>query len=143
PAAAATESVNFALAPLSSQVAPDTTFRISVRLSGGKDIASVPVQIQYDPAQLTLVNVNAGDYLGRDGQAVALVHRDDGPGNITINASRPPGVAGVSGEGVVCVLTFQAKAAGESLITISHPAAVTSAQQQLTARGATARVVVQ
>src|SRR5208337_3884882 len=135
PAAAATESVNFALAPLSSQVAPDTTFRISVRLSGGKDIASVPVQIQYDPAQLTLVNVTAGDLLGRDNQAVALVHRDDGPGNITINAARPPGVAGVNGAGVVCVLSFQAKAAGDTGLTLTRAGAINSAQQQTPAPG--------
>ncbi len=67
--------------------------------------------------------------LGRDGQAVALVHRDDGPGAITINASRPPGAAGVSGSGVVCVLSFQAKTAGDSVIAITRPAAVNSAQQ--------------
>ncbi len=90
-------------------------------LNGGADIASVPMQIQYDPAKLSLVNVDTGDLLGKDGQAVALVHRDDGPGNITINASRPPGTAGVSGAGVVCVLSFQAKAAGESVIAITQP----------------------
>ena len=60
-------------------------------LNGGKDIASVPLQVQYDPAKLSLVNVTSGDLLGRDNQAVALVHRDDGPGTITINAARPPG----------------------------------------------------
>jgi general secretion pathway protein D len=38
--------------------------------------------------------VDSGDFLGRDGQAVALVHRDDGPGLININASRPPGAPG-------------------------------------------------
>ncbi len=68
------------------------------------------IQVQYDPASLSLVNVNPGDLLSRDGQAVALVHRDDGPGNITINAARPPGAPGVNGAGVVCVLSFQARA---------------------------------
>ncbi len=48
---------------------------------GGVDIASVPMQLSYDPAKLSLVNVDSGDLLGHDGQAVALVHRDDGPGH--------------------------------------------------------------
>jgi general secretion pathway protein D len=52
------------------------------------------LQIQYDPAKLSLVNVDSGDFLGRDGQPVALVHRDDGPGLIIIGASRPPGAPG-------------------------------------------------
>jgi general secretion pathway protein D len=60
---------------------------------------------------------------------------------ININASRPPGAPGVSGMGVVCVLSFQAKAAGASDVVITHPGVVSSAQQQLPAQGA--RVSVQ
>jgi general secretion pathway protein D len=128
--------VTFALNPPPGPVAVGSTFQIPVVLMGGTDIASVPLQLQYDPAKLALVNVDTGDLLERDGQAVALVHRDDGPGTITINASRPPGAAGVSGAGVVCVLSFQAKSAGESTVSITRPAAVNSAQHQLPARGA-------
>jgi general secretion pathway protein D len=41
----------------------------------------------------------------------------------------------VSGTGVVCVLGFQAKAAGESVVAITRPGAVTSARQQLAVQG--------
>jgi hypothetical protein len=37
---------------------------------------------------------------------------------------------------VVCVLSFQAKTSGDSIIVITHPGAVTSAQQQLPVTGA-------
>jgi general secretion pathway protein D len=122
--------LRFSLVPQSgTSIATGATFQVPVVIAGGKDIASVPLQVQYDPSKLALVNVGDGDFLGRDGQAVALVHRDDGPGNIVINASRPPGAVGVSGAGVVCVLTFQAKAAGNAPISITHPSAMTSAQQ--------------
>jgi general secretion pathway protein D len=124
-------------------VATGSTFKVPVVLSGGADIASVPLQIQYDATKLSLVNVDSGDFLSRDGQAVALVHRDEGPGEITVNASRPPGAAGVSGAGVVCVLTFQAKAAGESALVITRPAAVNSNQQQVPAQGARVSILVQ
>jgi general secretion pathway protein D len=73
---------------------------------------------------------------------VALVHRDDGPGSININASLPPGAAGVNGAGVVCVLSFQAKASGNSVIAITRPGAVNSSQQQLPAQGARVNVQV-
>jgi general secretion pathway protein D len=141
PAAPQPAQVSFALAPQPGAVAAGATFKVPVVLNGGTDIASVPLQIQYDPAMLSLVNVDSGDFLGRDGQAVALVHRDDGPGSIVIGASRPPGAAGVSGAGVICILSFQAKTAGESAIVITHPGAVTSAQQQVPAQGA--RVSIQ
>jgi general secretion pathway protein D len=134
--------VNFVLTPQPAPVAPGAAFQISVVLDGGVDIAAVPLQITYDAATLSLLNVDSGDYLSHDGQAVALVHRDDGPGSININASRPPGAAGVSGTGVVCVLTFQAKASGNSVIAITRPGAVNSAQQMLPAQGARVNIQV-
>ena len=98
--------------------------------------------IEYDSAMLSLVNVTSGDFLSRDNQAVALVHRDDGVGNITINAARPPGVAGVNGAGVVCVLSFQAKAAGESTLSLTRAGARSSTQQQIAIQSSKATIVV-
>ncbi len=131
---AAKASFNFV--PLPGPVAAGATFKLPVLLSGAADVASIPLQIQYDPAKISLINVDNGEFLGKDGQAVALVHRDDGPGAININASRPPGAAGVSGAGVVCILTFQAKAAGESAVVITRPGVISSAQKLLPAQGA-------
>jgi general secretion pathway protein D len=135
--------MSFVLNPPPGPVAAGATFQVPVMLSGATDVASVPLQLQYDPAKLSLVNVDSGDFLSRDGQAVALVHRDDGPGNITIVASRPPGVAGVSGAGVVCVLSFQAKAAGDSVVSMTRAGVVNSAQQQVPAPGARVGIQVQ
>jgi general secretion pathway protein D len=130
------EPVSFSLVGPQTPQAVGSTFQVAVNLAGGKDIFSVPLQIQYDTAHLSLLNVESGNFLNRDGQAVALVHRDDGSGGLAISASRPPGATGVGGAGTVCVLTFQTKAAGDAGISISKPGAVTSTQQQLPARGA-------
>jgi general secretion pathway protein D len=140
--APAPSKVKFALVQQPALVASGATFQVSVVLTGGTDIAAVPLQISYDPAALSLLNVDNGDFLGRNGQAVALVHRDDGPGSININASLPPGAAGINGAGVVCVLTLQAKAAGDSVIAITRPGAVNSSQQFLTAEGARINIQV-
>jgi len=137
-----TEGVSLVLQPPPGPVAAGATFKVPVLLNGGANIAAVPLQIQYDPARLSLDNVALGDFLGRDGQNVALLHRDDGPGSLTISTARPPGAAGVSGAGVVCVLSFQAKSAGESVITITRAAAVNSAQQQVPATGGRVTIVV-
>ena len=118
-------------------------FQVPISISGGANVASVPLHIKYDATKLTLVNVSSGNYLSKDGQAVALVHRDDGPGDLNVVTSRPPGANGVSGDGIVCVLSFQAKAAGESAIVITRPGAVTSGQQQLPAQGARVSIQVQ
>jgi general secretion pathway protein D len=123
-------------------VANGGTFQIPVVISGATDIVSTPLQIQYDPAKLSLMNVGPGDFLSRDGQAVALVHRDDGPGTITVNASRPPGAPGVNGAGVVCMLTFQAKASGMTMVVITRPGAMSSEQKPVPAHGAQVSLTV-
>jgi general secretion pathway protein D len=135
------QHVAFLMSP-AGPVAVGATFQMPVVISGATDIASVPLQIQYDPANISLVNVDSGDFLSRDGKAVALVHRDDGPGNITINASRPPGSPGINGAGVVCVLSFQAKASGSSAVVISKPGALSSTQQPVPAQGTQVNVSV-
>jgi general secretion pathway protein D len=124
-------------------LANGSSFQVPVVLNSAHDVASVPLQITYDPAKLSLVNVAAGDLLNRDGQAVALIHRDDGPGNVTVVASRPPGTAGVSGSGSVCVLTFQAKAPGPTSLTMTRAGAVDSKQQPLTVQPTQANFVIQ
>ncbi len=137
-------------APISLQLAAPqvpqkvgSTFQVAVNLGGGNDVFSVPMQMQYDSSKLTLINVDGGNFLGKDGQAVALVHRDDGNGGVAISASRPPGTHGVSGSGSVVVLTFQAKAPGDASVAITRPVVRNSAQQAMPATGSQAIVHVQ
>jgi general secretion pathway protein D len=126
-----------------------STFQMAVTLNAGIDVFSVPMQVQYDQTKLSLINVDLADsakgtnFLGQDGQAVALVHRDDGSGHVAISASRPPGTKGVSGSGTVCMLTFQAKAPGDAAVVITRPVVRNSSQQSLPATGARALVQVQ
>jgi len=120
---------------------PGTTFAVNVSVAGGQNVYSVPVQVSYDPKTLQLVNVSNGQFLGRDGQAVAVVHRDDPvTGNVQVTATRPPGSGGVSGDGPVFTLTFMAKAAGQSTLTINRAQLRDPAMQSLPASGSQAIV---
>ena len=142
-------------APASLQIIPaqltqavGSTFKMTVMLSGGTDVFAVPMNVQYDATKLTLLNVDTDDpqnpnLLGKDGQAVALAHRDDGKGTAAIAASRPPGTRGVSGSGALCVLTFQAKAPGDASVAIARPMVRNSQQQPMPATGSQAVVHIQ
>ncbi len=134
--------VTLTVVPASANQTVGSTFQVAVMLGNGKDIYSVPLQMQFNPAVLELVNVDAGDFLGRDGQAVAIVHRDEGNGLVTISTSRPPGATGVSGQGSVCTLTFKAIAAGDSNLGLVKVGAHNSAQATLPAVGSQAVVHV-
>ena len=111
-------------------------------LQNGHDVFSVPLQVQYDPRVLQLVNVDAGDFLTRDGKPVAIVHRDEGNGLATISTSRPPSTNGMNGQGSLCTLTFKAAAAGDSAIALIKVGAKDALQNNIPAVGSSATVHV-
>jgi general secretion pathway protein D len=120
------------------------TFTVNVVLTGAQNAYSVPLQVSYDPKILQVVNVSNGSFLSQDGQAVALVHRDDdSTGTLQITATRPPGAPGVSGQGAVVTLTFMAKAPGQALLTILRGGARDPGMQALPVAGAAATVQIQ
>lgn len=142
-------------APVSLEVAPQqsaqrvgSTFQMAVNMSGANDVFAVPMQVQYDASKLSLVDVQSDtktdtNALGRDGQAVALAHRDDGNGNVAVAVSRPPGTKGVSGSGMLCVLTFKARAPGDATVAVTRPVIRNSQQQVLPGVGSQAVVHIQ
>ena len=131
PPAANGGPVSVSIFPAVATHAIGSTFQVAVMLANAKDLYSVPLQMHFDPAVLSLVNVDDGNLLGRDGQAVALVHRDEGNGMLTISASRPPNVKGVDGQGTLCTLTFKALAAGDSSLSVLKVGAKDSNQNNL------------
>jgi len=86
----------FLFDPPTLNQAKGSTFTVNVMLSGGQNVYSVPVQLSYDPNLVQVINVSNGGFLSQDGQAVALVHRDDpATGTLQVTATRPPGAGGV------------------------------------------------
>lgn len=128
------------VSPAQAQVG--ATFQVTVRATNAHDLFGVPMQMQFDPKVLSLVSVDTGDLLGHDGQAVALSHRDDGEGAVTMSLSRPPNTVGISGDGPLCVLTFKAIAPGTSPLSLVRVGAQDSHQNKLPVTGGQATVRV-
>ncbi|MFZ0317927.1 MAG: cohesin domain-containing protein [Candidatus Sulfotelmatobacter sp.] len=144
PAPGTQGSANFLFDPGQITAAKGSTFVVNLLISGAQNVYSVPVQLNYDPAKLQLVNISNGGFLSQDGQAVALVHREeDTTGTLQITATRPPGSGGVSGQGAVVTMTFQAKASGQTPLTITRGGARDPGEQPITVNGAQASVTVQ
>src|SRR4030081_950799 len=135
---------SFLFDPPALTQAKGATFTVNVMVSGGQNVYSVPLQLNYDASQLQVVNVSNGGFLSQDGQAVALVHRDDpATGTLQITATRPPGAGGVSGQGAVVTLTFMAKGQGQSALTITRGGARDPAMQPIAMSGAQAAITIQ
>src|SRR4051812_33234288 len=144
PGQSSTSAASFLFDPPTVQASKGNTFAVNLLISGGQNVYSVPVQLNYDPKILQLVNVSNGGFLSQDGQAVALVHREDEAlGQSQITATRPPGAGGVSGQGAVVTMTFEAKATGQTPLTITRGGARDPGLQAITVNGAQAAVTVQ
>jgi len=135
--------VGLRLEPGTQQQQVGSTFPMTVVLSQGEDIASVPIQISYDPKLFQFSKVTNGDFLAKDGQNVALVYRDDpATGRLQVTAQRTPGSQGITGDGAVFNLTFTAKAKGTGVISITVPGARNSKNQPVNALGSQSTVTV-
>jgi len=135
--------VGLQLDPGSTSQTMGGTVTLQVQLTHGVDIASVPIQISYDPRILQFMSVTNGDFLAKDGQNVVLVHRDDAStGKLQVTAQRTPGMQGVTGDGTVFNLVFTAKAKGTGTISISTPGARNSKNQPLDVLGSQTTVTV-
>jgi general secretion pathway protein D len=135
---------SFLFDPPQIQAEKGNTFAVNLLISGAQNVYSVPVQLNYDPKMLQLVNVSNGGFLSQDGQVVTLVHREDeSMGQSQITASRPSGAGGVSGQGAVVTVTFEAKASGQTPLTITRGGARDPGLQAITVNGAQASVTVQ
>jgi general secretion pathway protein D len=144
PAAAAPVTASFLFDPPTIQTTKGGTFAVNLLITGAQNVYEVPVQVNYDPKMLQLVNVSNGGFLSQDGQPVTLVHREDeAVGQSQITASRPSSAGGVSGQGAVITITFGAKASGQTPLTITRGGARDPGLQAITVNGAQASVTVQ
>jgi general secretion pathway protein D len=118
-------------------------FRVQVIVDNVQDVLSVPLQLQYDPKEIKLVDIIQGDLLGRDGQVVSLVQRvDDQAGTASVALNRPPASPGVSGSGLLATLSFQAIGKGDGVLNLQRSVARTSTGESLQMRGTQARIIV-
>ena len=141
PTASARTALRFAEAvynqPLGSR------FKVAVHIEQAQNIASLPLWLHYDPRLLKLIDVSHGNSLAPEGQLVAVAEQvDHRAGTATVTLARAPGMRGVSGTEIVVTLTFEAKAAGESMLNLLRTGARDPDQKAVQVSGARARVLV-
>jgi len=97
-------------------------FTVDIYIQGAHDAYAVPLQINYDSKTLQVITVDNGEFLTSGGNIVSLVHKEEvDKGVLTVNAQRPPGANGVTGEGKLYTITFLAKYKGDSVLGINTP----------------------
>jgi hypothetical protein len=88
-----------------------TNFNVTLRMTSGTQVRSVPMQLRYDPAVLEAVAVKAGSYFGSDAGG-NFGYRVNPDGSIYVGASsRTPAAAS---DAELLVLTFKPVRAADS-----------------------------
>lgn len=100
-------------------------------MDGASNVEALsPLHIKFDPAQVRLNDVSAGDLLKGGGVKVATVREiRNETGEATLTVTRSPDSGGVSGSGPVAMFNFSAVGKGTGAISIAD-ARVKNAQSQ-------------
>lgn len=119
--------------PEAIDLKPGETQTISVVADDVKDLFSVSMLLQYNPAIISVEEVRHGGFLSGGTQEVALVQRvDKEHGQATISTVRQPNTPGVNGTGTIMGVVVRGIAPGTSKLSIVQILARDSQQKAVT-----------
>src|ERR1700694_2639234 len=105
---------------------------IGIVVENVNDLFSIPFLLQYNPAVLSMEEVQHGGFLSGGTQEIAIVSHDDKEhGQSIISATRQPNTAGVSGTGTIMGIVVKGIAPGTSNLSIVQVNAKDSQQRTI------------
>ena len=108
------------------------TATIGVVVENVNDLFSIPLLLQYNPAVISVEEVQHGGFLSGGTQEIAIVQRvDKEHGQAIISATRQPNTPGVSGSGTLIGIVVKALAPGSSNLSIVQVNAKDSQQKPI------------
>jgi general secretion pathway protein D len=118
--------------PQTLTLAPGQTATLGVAVENVNDLYSIPMMLQYDPAVISIEDIQHGTFLSSGNQEIAIVQGGDkSKGQIMIAATRQPNTPGVSGSGTLLGIVVRAVGAGASNVSIVQVNAKDSQQKPL------------
>ena len=128
PAPAAAAKIRFE--PQSLSLKAGQTATIGVVVENVSDLFSIPLLLQYNPAVISVEEVQHGGFLSGGTQEIAIVQQVfKEKGQAIISATRRPNTPGVSGSGTLIGIVVKAQAPGSSNLSIVQVNAKDSQQK--------------
>jgi general secretion pathway protein D len=125
-----TPRIRFEPQSLSLKIGQTATLGIVVE--NVNDLFSIPLLLQYNPAVVSVEEVQHGGFLSGGTQEIAIVHREDKEhGQAIISATRQPNTPGVNGSGTLLGIVIKALAPGSSNLSIVQVNAKDSQQRPI------------
>jgi general secretion pathway protein D len=118
--------------PKSLSLKTGQTATLGIVVENVNDLFSIPLLLQYNPAVVSVEEVQHGGFLSGGTQEIAIVHREDKEhGQAIISATRQPNTPGVNGSGTLLGIVIKALAPGSSNLSIVQVNAKDSQQRPI------------
>src|SRR5216684_3263365 len=143
-AAPQTTAAKIRFEPQSLSLKAGQTATIGVVVENVNDLFSIPLLLQYNPAVISVEEVQHGGFLSGGTQEIAIVHQPfKDKGQSIISATRNQNTPGVSGSGTLIGIVVKALAPGSSNLSIVQVNAKDSQQNPIPLITSEATVQVQ
>jgi general secretion pathway protein D len=130
--------------PQSLSLKPGQTATVGVVIENVNDLYSIPLLLQFNPAVVSVEEVQHGGFLSGGTQEIAIVQQVfKDKGQAIISATRQPNTPGVSGTGTLIGIVVKALAPGSSNLSIVQVNAKDSQQRPIPLVTSEATVQVQ
>jgi general secretion pathway protein D len=130
PGATNAAQIRFEPRSLSLKVGQKQT--VGIVVENVNDLFSIPFLLQYNPAVISVEEVQHGGFLSGGTQEIAIVQRvDKERGQAIVSATRQPNTAGVSGTGTIMGIVVKGIAPGSSNLSIVQVNAKDSQQRPI------------
>ena len=108
------------------------TTTVGIVVENVNDLYSIPLLLQYNPAVVSIEEIQHGGFLSGGTQEIAIVSRvDKEHGQAIISATRQPNTPGVNGSGTLMGVVVKALAPGSSNLSIVQVNAKDSQQKPI------------
>jgi general secretion pathway protein D len=144
PAAAPAGPARLRFEPGVVALKPGETATIGIVIEDVRDLFSIPMLLQYNPAVMHVEEVRHGGFLSGGTQEIAIVQRvDKERGQAVIAATRQPNTPGVNGTGTLVGIVVRGVAAGTTQISVVQISAKDSRAKDIAVVSTEAQVRVQ
>jgi len=142
------KTANLRFEPPTASLKTGQKATLGVVVENVTDLSSIPLLVQYNPAVISLEEIQHGGFLSGGTQEIAIVQqvmKENGKetGQAIVSATRQPNTPGVSGSGTLLGLVVRAIAPGASNISIVQVNAKDSQQKPISLVTSEATVQVQ
>jgi general secretion pathway protein D len=118
--------------PQSLSLKVGQTATVAIAVDNVTDLFSVPLLLQYNPAVISVEDVQHGGFLSGGTQEIAIVSRvDKEHGQAIISTTRQPNTPGVNGSGTLMGIVIKGIASGTSSLSIVQVNAKDSQQKSI------------